>query len=183
MKIMSKSRWRPKKRSSTKIECVFGPKVKTKKRSSPEIECVFGPNKWWGPNKLTKWCHPKMMTPGAGCPPLLATPLHTVGENGDKNCFETWELCLFRLFSFYSNYVAQSSQYCTCFASSDIQFLALLSVTRECNSKTGPPRGGAGGTIRVVSRAGLFGFGPKVDENFGLNSGLRCAFCLRCTKI
>ena len=25
--------------------------------------------------------------------------------------------------------------------------------------------------------------GPKADENFGLNSGLRRAFCLRCTKI
>ena len=27
------------------------------------------------------------------------------------------------------------------------------------------------------------GFGPKVDKNFELNSGLRRAFCLRCTKI
>ena len=45
---------------------------------------------------------------------------------------------------------------------------------------------------RVVSRAGLFGsgsgrvragFGPEVDKNFGLNSGLRCSFCLRCTKV
>ena len=26
------------------------------------------------------------------------------------------------------------------------------------------------------------GFGPKVDKNFGLNSGLRRTFCLRCTK-
>ena len=36
--------------------------MKTKKRSSPEIECVFGPN------KVTKWYHPKMVTPGAGRP-------------------------------------------------------------------------------------------------------------------
>ena len=46
---------------------------------------------------------------------------------------------------------------------------------------------------KVVSRSGLFGsgsgsgrvwfgFGPKVDKNFGLNSGLTRAFCLRCTK-
>ena len=46
---------------------------------------------------------------------------------------------------------------------------------------------------RVVSRDGLFGlgsdsgqvragFGPKVEKNFGLNSGLRRTFCLRCTK-
>ena len=26
---------------------------------------------------------------------------------------------------------------------------------------------------------GLFGFGPNVDKNFGLNSGLRRTFCLR----
>ena len=32
---------------------------------------------------------------------------------------------------------------------------------------------------RVVCRAGLFGFGPIVDKV----SGLRCAFCLRRTKI
>ena len=45
--------------------------------------------------------------------------------------------------------------------------------------------------LRVVSRAGLFGsgsgrvragFGPKVDKNVELNSGLRLTFCLRCTK-
>ena len=34
----------------------------------------------------------------------------------------------------------------------------------------------------LASRA-EFGFGPKVEKNFGLNSGLRRAFCLRCTKI
>ena len=34
---------------------------------------------------------------------------------------------------------------------------------------------------RVVSRVG-FGFGPKVEKNFGLKSGLRRTFCLRCTK-
>ena len=33
---------------------------------------------------------------------------------------------------------------------------------------------------RVVSRAG---FGPKLDKNFGIYSGLRRAVCLRCTKI
>ena len=27
------------------------------------------------------------------------------------------------------------------------------------------------------------GFGPKVDKNFGLNLGLRRAFCLKSTKI
>ena len=32
-------------------------------------------------------------------------------------------------------------------------------------------------------RAFRVGFGPKVDKNFGLNSGLRRAFCLECTKI
>ena len=32
-------------------------------------------------------------------------------------------------------------------------------------------------------RAFRVGFGPKVAKNFGLNSGLRCAFCLRYTKI
>ena len=31
-------------------------------------------------------------------------------------------------------------------------------------------------------RAFRVGFGPKVGKNFGLNSGLRRAFCLRCTK-
>ena len=36
------------------------------------------------------------------------------------------------------------------------------------------------GQLRVVSRAG---FGPKLDKNFGLNSGLRRDFCLRCTKM
>ena len=30
-------------------------------------------------------------------------------------------------------------------------------------------------------RAFRVGFGPKVDKNFGLNSGLRRAFCLRCS--
>ena len=42
-------------------------------------------------------------------------------------------------------------------------------------------------SVRVVSRARLCGsgfeFGPKVDKNFGLNSGLRHTFCLWCTKI
>ena len=33
------------------------------------------------------------------------------------------------------------------------------------------------------ARAFRVGFGRKVDKNFGLNSGLRRAFCLRCTKI
>ena len=32
-------------------------------------------------------------------------------------------------------------------------------------------------------RAFRVGLGPKVDKNFGLNSGLRRTFCLRCTKI
>ena len=32
-------------------------------------------------------------------------------------------------------------------------------------------------------RAFRVGFGPAVDKNFGLNSALRCAFCLGCTKI
>ena len=38
---------------------------------------------------------------------------------------------------------------------------------------------------RVVGRAGLFGSGSglKLTKNFGLNSCLRRAFCLRCTKI
>ena len=32
-------------------------------------------------------------------------------------------------------------------------------------------------------RAFQVGFGPKVDKNFGINSGLRRGFCLRCTKM
>ena len=32
-------------------------------------------------------------------------------------------------------------------------------------------------------RAFRVGFGLKVDKNFGLNSGLRRTYCLRCTKI
>ena len=32
-------------------------------------------------------------------------------------------------------------------------------------------------------RAFWVGFRPKVDKNFGLNSGLRRTICLRCTKI
>ena len=32
-------------------------------------------------------------------------------------------------------------------------------------------------------RAFRIGFGPKVDKNFGLNSGLSRSFCRRCTKI
>ena len=39
---------------------------------------------------------------------------------------------------------------------------------------------GRGFSGRVGVRAG---FGPKVDKNFRLNSGLRRAFCFRCTKI
>ena len=35
--------------------------------------------------------------------------------------------------------------------------------------------------FRVLSQTGLFG--PKVDKHFGLNLGLRRAFCLRCPKI
>ena len=42
------------------------------------------------------------------------------------------------------------------------------------------------GAARVRScksgRAFRVGFGPKVDKNFGLNSGLRRSFCFRCTK-
>ena len=70
MKIMSKSRWshKKKKKSSPKIEWVFSGKVKTKKRFTLEIECVFGPNKWWGPNKVTKWW----------LSPPLAMPLHVI---------------------------------------------------------------------------------------------------------
>ena len=59
----------------------------------------------------------------------------TTGENGDKNCFENWELCLFRQFSFYDNRVVQSSHYCIRFAYSSIQFFILPSVTRQCNPK------------------------------------------------
>ena len=35
-------------------------------------------------------------------------------------------------------------------------------------------------SAQIVSQVG---FGPKVDKNFGFNSGLRRSFCLRCTKI
>ena len=59
----------------------------------------------------------------------------TIGENGDKTCFENWELRLFRQFSFYDNRIVQSSQYCTSLAYSDIQFFVLSSVTRKWNPK------------------------------------------------
>ena len=32
----------------------------------------------------------------------------TIRENGDKNCFENWELCIFRQFSFHDNRIVQS---------------------------------------------------------------------------
>ena len=33
------------------------------------------------------------------------------------------------------------------------------------------------------ARAFRVGFGPTIDENFGLTSGLRRTFCFRCTKV
>ena len=59
----------------------------------------------------------------------------TIGENGDKNCFENWELCLFQQFSFHDNRTVHSSHYCPSLANSGIQFFVLPSVTRECNPK------------------------------------------------
>ena len=50
-----------------------------------------------------------------------------------------------------------------------VKKLMLLKRITDLSSKSG-------GAFRV-------GFGPKVDKNFGLNSGLRRAFCLECTKI
>ena len=59
----------------------------------------------------------------------------TIGENGDKSCFENWELCLFRQIWFYENRIVQSSHYFTSLAYSDIQFFVLSSVTRKWNPK------------------------------------------------
>ena len=48
-----------------------------------------------------------------------------------------------------------------------------------CHSKDRPKS-----ETRAVSWAGLFGSGSaKSRQNLGLNSGLKRAFCLRCTKI
>ena len=60
--------WRPKKykkkRSSLQNNLVFSPKVcnDQKKRYLPPSQWVFG-------LKKNKWCHPKMVTPGASRPP------------------------------------------------------------------------------------------------------------------
>ena len=59
----------------------------------------------------------------------------TIDENGDKNCFENWKLCLFRLFSFHDNQIVLSSHYSTSIANAGIQFFVLPSITRECNPK------------------------------------------------
>ena len=59
----------------------------------------------------------------------------TISENGDKNCFENWELCLFLQFSFHDNQIVQSLHYCASLAHSGIQFFVLPSVTRKCNPK------------------------------------------------
>ena len=74
----SKNRCRPKKqkkRSSLQNKLVFSPKVcddqEKKKQKKTNNMWVFGLEK---KNKHVKWCHPKMVTPGAGRPPL-ATPL------------------------------------------------------------------------------------------------------------
>ena len=40
--------------------------------------------------------------------------IHDEDENGDKNCFENWELCLFWQFSFHDNRIVQSSHYQSC---------------------------------------------------------------------
>ena len=58
-----------------------------------------------------------------------------ISENGNKNCFEKWELCLFWQFSFHDNREVQSSYCCTCLAYSGIQLFVLPSVTRKCNPK------------------------------------------------
>ena len=61
-----------KKRSSLQNKLVFSPKVSDdqKKRSLPTNQWVFSLKR----KKQTIWSHPKMVTPGAGRPPL-ATPL------------------------------------------------------------------------------------------------------------
>ena len=53
--------------------------------------------------------------------------------------------------------------------SNDYFLIQTLAIIQNCKS---------GRAFRVE-----FGFGPKVDKNFGLNSGPRHTFCLRCTKI
>ena len=58
-----------------------------------------------------------------------------ISENGDKNCFENWELCLFWEFLFHDNRVVQSSHYCTNLVYSGIEFFVLPSVTSKCNPK------------------------------------------------
>ena len=61
--------------------------------------------------------------------------IHDEDENGDKNCFENWELCLFWQFSFHDNRIVQSSHYCSGLAYSGIQLFVLPSVTRKCKPR------------------------------------------------
>ena len=58
-----------------------------------------------------------------------------IDENWDKSCFENWELCLFRYFSFHDYRIVQSSHYWTSLANSGMKFFVLPSVTRKCNPK------------------------------------------------
>ena len=69
-KIMSKSKWKPKKRSSPKIHWVFGSNVdgdpiNCNKESSSQISEVM--------LHTIKWHHPKLVIPWAGSPPSDAT--------------------------------------------------------------------------------------------------------------
>ena len=58
----------------------------------------------------------------------------TIDENGYKNDFENWALCLLQQFSFNDNRIVQSLHYSTILVHSGIQFVVLSSVTGEYNS-------------------------------------------------
>ena len=58
----------------------------------------------------------------------------TKDEDGYKNDFEIWALCLLQQFSFNDNQIVQSLHYCTILVHSGIQNVVLSSVTGECNS-------------------------------------------------
>ena len=61
--------------------------------------------------------------------------IHDHKWDWDKNCFENWEFCVFRQFSFHDNRIVQSSHFCSSLANSSIQFFVLLSIARKCNPK------------------------------------------------
>ena len=54
-----------------------------------------------------------------------------ISENGDKNCFENWELCLFRHLSSYDNRIVRSSHSCSSLASSGVHCPALRLAFRH----------------------------------------------------